>query len=229
MLQVGREAALVADPGGQPVLLEHRLERLVGLRPPAQRLGERRGADRGDHEFLHVDVGVRVRPAVEDVHHRHRQHVRAGAAQVAEQLQSGRVGRGPGDRHRHPDDRVGTQPGLARRAVQVDQRLVDQALVIGLVAEQLVLDLLGDRVHGPADRLAAVLGPAVAQLDRLEGTRGRAARHTRAADRAVVEHDLDLNGRVAPGVQDLPGMDRFNGRHRGSSPVLRAVRFRYGA
>jgi hypothetical protein len=41
-----------------------------------------------------------------------------------------------------------------------------------------------------------------------------AARHARPADGAVVEDDLYLNGRVTPGVQDLPGMDRFYRRHR---------------
>ena len=34
------------------------------------------------------------------------------------------------------------------------------------------------------------------------------------SQRAVVEDDLNLHGRVAPGVQDLPGMYRFNRRHR---------------
>ena len=62
--------------------------------------------------------------------------------------------------------------------------------------------------------LAAVLGAAVAELDGLERAGGRAARHAGPADGPVVEHDLDLDGRVSPGVQDLPGMHRFNGRHR---------------
>ncbi len=109
------------------------------------------------------------------------------------------------------------EPRLARRPVKVDQRLVDEPLVVGLVAEQLVLDLLGHGVDGLGDPLAAVLSTAVAQLYRLEGAGGGAARHARPADGAVVEYDLNLHGRVAPGVQDLPGMHRFNGRHVGSS------------
>ena len=230
VLEVRREAALVAHAGRQAVLLEHRLERVVGLHAPAQRLGVRRRADRRDHELLDVDVGVGVRAAVEDVHHRDRQHVRVRAAQVAEELQPGRVGGGPGHRHRDADDRVGAEPRLGRRAVEVDQRLVDQALVVGLVAEQLRLDLVHHVVDGAADALAAVLGAAVAELYRLERAGGRARRHARPADGAVVKHDLDLHRRVAPGVQDLPGMHRFNGRHRRQLlACLRAVRFRYGA
>src|SRR5262249_55330715 len=34
------------------------------------------------------------------------------------------------------------------------------------------------------------------------------------ASRVVVEDDVHLKGRVSPRVQDLPGMHRFNGRHR---------------
>ena len=86
--QVGREAALVTQAGGQPLRLQHRLQRLVDLGAPAQGLPERVRADRGDHELLHVDRAVRVRPAIDDVHHRHREHVRVRAADVPEQLQT---------------------------------------------------------------------------------------------------------------------------------------------
>ena len=85
--QVRGEAALVADRGGQAPVVEHRLEHVVRLGAPAQRLGEAGGADRHDHELLEVDVVVGVRAAVEHVHHRHRQHVGVGAADVAVQRQ----------------------------------------------------------------------------------------------------------------------------------------------
>ena len=49
-----------------------------------------------------------------------------------------------------------------------------------------------------ADRLAAVLGAAVAQLDRLERTGRCAAGHGRAAQDAVVEHDLYLDASGLP-------------------------------
>ena len=198
MLEVGRETALVTHAGGQPALLEHRLERVVGLRAPAHRLGEGRRAYGGDHELLDVHVGVRVRAAVEDVHHRDGQHVRVRAAQVAEELQPGGVRGGAGHGHRHTDDRVRAEPRLARRAVKVNQRLVDEPLVVGLVAEQFVLDLLRHGVNGLGNRLAAVLGTAVPQLDRLKSTGRRAARHACTAEGAVVEDDFNLHRWVAP-------------------------------
>ena len=96
--QARGEAALVAEAGGQPLALQHRLQRVVGLGAPAQRLAEGRRADRGDHELLDVDVAVGVRAAVEDVHHRHREQVRVRAADVAEQRQARRTRRRPGPR-----------------------------------------------------------------------------------------------------------------------------------
>ena len=54
---------------------------------------KRRRAHRHDHELLEVDLVVGVRAAVQHVHHRHRQHVRRLAAEVAPQRQAG-LGRG---------------------------------------------------------------------------------------------------------------------------------------
>jgi hypothetical protein len=71
-------------------------------------------------------------------------------------LQARVVRRRAGHGHRHADDRVRAEPRLARRAVKVDQRLVHEPLVVGLVAEQLVLNLLGHGVDGLGDPLAAV-------------------------------------------------------------------------
>ena len=74
--QVRREAAFVADAGRLTLRLQDAAQRVEDLRAGAQRFGERRGADRHHHELLEVDARVRVRAAVEDVHHRHRQERR---------------------------------------------------------------------------------------------------------------------------------------------------------
>ena len=72
----------------EPAVVQRLLERVEDLGAHAQRLGERRRADRHDHELLEVDRVVGVRAAVEDVHHRHGQHVRRLAAEVAPQRQA---------------------------------------------------------------------------------------------------------------------------------------------
>ena len=66
---------------------------------PVRSASEKVGAPAGhDHELLEVDLVVGVGAAVEHVHHRHRQHVRVGAAEVAPQRLAGVGGRRLGGR-----------------------------------------------------------------------------------------------------------------------------------
>ena len=58
--------------------------------------------------------------------------------------------------------------------------------------------------HRPRHALAAPRVAAVAQLDRLELAGGGARRHGRAAGRAGLQQHVDLDGRVAAAVEDLP-------------------------
>ena len=182
--EVGREAALVADRGGQALGLEHRLEAVVDLGAHAQGLLEARGADRHDHELLQVDVVVGVLAAVHDVHHRHRQLVRVAAADVLVQRQLERRRGGVGDGQRHAEDGVGAQLGLVGRAVELDEHAVDEALVGGVEADDLLGDDVVDVVDGGAHALAHVLAALVAQLHGLVLAGGRAGGHGGAAHHA---------------------------------------------
>ncbi len=212
-----REPALVAQPGGVALGLQHRLERVVGLRPPAQRLAEGGRADRRDHELLHVHVAVGVRAAVEDVQHRHRQDVRVRSADVAEQVEVGGLRGGLGHRQRHPEDRVRPEPALVRRAVDLDQLGVDHALLGGVVPDQGRADLVQHGLDGVQHALAAVtVRVAVTQFDGFVLAGRRTGRDRRPGQRAVLQRDLDLDGGVAARVEDLPCTDQFNCRHSNS-------------
>ena len=145
-----------------------RLEVVVGLGAPAQALGERRRADRQDHELLEVDVVVGVGAAVEDVHHRHRQHVGVGAADVAVQRQLELVGGGLGHGEGHAEDGVGAEAALVVGAVGVEQGGVDAALVERLEADD-----------GVAERAVDVGRPRWRRPCRRSGRRRRAARPPR--------------------------------------------------
>ena len=155
------------------------------------------GAHRHGHELLQVDVVVGVLAAVHDVHHGHRQDVRVAAADVLIEGQPHRRRGGVGHGQRGAEDGVGAELGLVGRAVQGDQGLVDDALVGGVEAEQLLGDLVVHVVDGLVDRLAAVLLPAVAQLDGFELAGRGAGRHRGAPGGARFELDLDLDRGVA--------------------------------
>ena len=147
-----------------------------------------------------------------------------GTADVAEQRQLGRLGRSARNGQGDAEDRVGAQSRLARRAVEVDERLVDEPLLAGLEPDQHRADLVEDRKHGLLDTLAAVAFlVAVAQLGGLERAGAGPARHCRPGDRAVIERDLDLDGGVAARVEDLAGADGVDARH-GGAPSYEGVR-----
>ena len=107
--------------------------------------------------------------AIDDIHHRHWQHARGRAADIA--IQWRLVGRGRSFRNgeRHAENCIGPKPAFVRGSVEGDQRLVDLGLRFGIHAANGVEDLAIDRIDCLAARpfpLIALL-VAVAQFDRL--------------------------------------------------------------
>ncbi len=178
--EVGREAALVADIGAVPGVVQTLAQGSKNLRPHAHRVRHRAGGDRLDHEFLDVDRVVGVLAAIDDVHHRHRQSARISAADVTIERHALILGRRLGHRDGNGKDRVRPQPRLVRRAVEVDHDLVDMHLLGRLHAADGVENLALDIGDGLTHALAAETGGvAVAQFHRLvragRGTRGHGA------------------------------------------------------
>jgi hypothetical protein len=211
-LEVGREATLVAHrrrvaAGGKALL-----QGVEDLGADAQAFREAVRAGGDDHELLEVDRVVGVGAAVEDVHHRHRQKVRLGGSiepgQVAEERLAGEHRRGLGGGQRYAEDRVGAEAPLVRGAVELDHLRVERGLVRCVGALQRRGDLAVDVGDSGGDALAGPGIAPVAQLDRLELT-GRGTRGDRGeAASAGLEGDFGLDGRIAPRVEDLAGVDR---------------------
>ena len=210
-LEVGREAALVADRGAEPAVVQRPLQRVEDLGAHPQRLGEASAPTGHDHELLEVDLVVGVRAAVQDVHHRHRQHVRRLAAQVAPERQpasvGGRLAR-PRATRRGSRWRRGAPCWACRRARSSRGR---GRLVGGVAARRppsaiSPLTFSTARVTPLPPQLAAV-----AQLDRLELAGRGARRHGGAAD-APDASRLDLDRRVAPASRGSAGRGRARSR-----------------
>ena len=205
---VGGEAALVADRGREAALVEQLLQRVEDLGAAAQRLAEALRTDRHDHEFLDVQAVVGVRAAVDDVHHRHRHLHRAHAAEVAVERQAGLLGRRLGHRHRDGQHGVGAEARLVVAAVELDQGLVDEGLLLGIEADDGFGDLGVDVLDGLQHALAEVAaGVAVAQFDGLARAGGGARGHGGAAHDARFEQDVGLDGGIAARVENLAGDD----------------------
>ena len=132
--------------------------------------------------------------------------VRLRAAEVAVERDArvGRRGRLRG-RQRHAEDRVRARAGPCSRvpSSSISAR-VERRLVGGVEADQRGGDLVVHVRRPPSHALAAVpLRVAVAQLDGLDDAGRGAGRDGGAPDRARLELDVDLDGRVAARVEDL--------------------------
>ena len=126
----------------QALLLQHGLEGVEGFGDRAQALAEGVEALRHDHEFLEINRGIRVRAAVDDVGHRHRQHLGVRSAEVLEERQAQRVGGGLGVGQRDGQDGVGAELGLGFRAVELEHDAVNRQLVERVQAPERRQDLL---------------------------------------------------------------------------------------
>ena len=219
--QIGREAAFVAYIGAVPGIVQRLLQLGENLRADPHRLGHRAGRHRLNHEFLDVDGVVGMFAAVHDVHHRHRQRAGEHAAHITIQrhVQIGRRRAGHGQAHRQYG--VGPQPRLVGRAVQLDHRLVDGNLLLGIEAADGVQYLALDVGDGLPHALAAI-APLVA-IPQLHGLvrAGRCARgHRRAAFGTRFQEHIHFHSGVAPAVQNFAGDDIGDGAHGRMRPVL---------
>ena len=101
---------------------------------------------------------------------------------------------------------------LVLGAVQLDHALVQRGLIEGVHAAQLVGQLVVDVVDGLQHPLAEVFRlVAVAKLPGLVDAGAGPAGHGRAAERAVGQFHVDLDGGVSAAVEDLSGTDVYNG------------------
>jgi hypothetical protein len=182
------KAAFIANRRVVAALLQHALQRVENFHAPAQRLGKRRRSHRHHHEFLEVDVVIGVRAAVEDVHHRHRQGVRRGPAQVAIERQFARVAEARAAAIETA--RIAFAPrrpllGVPSRSIS---RASSIALVGGVGPAEGFRNLAIDVRNRLQNALAEVVGlVAVTQFDGLVLAGGRATRHNGARAGAAIQ------------------------------------------
>ena len=194
--------------------MQHLLQAVKDLDAAPQGVAEPLKAQRHDHELLQIDRVIGVRPAVDDVHHRRRQQVRPDAAQIAIQRLLAEVGRRLGHGQRHAEDRVGAQVLLVRRAVELDQPLVDADLIERVPAGQRIGDRRVDVLNGLGHALAQIDAlVAVAQLPGLVNARARPAGHGGPAERAVGKRHFDFDGRIAAAIENLASVDGGDEAH----------------
>ena len=169
--------------------------------------------DRHHHEFLDVDRVVGVFAAVDDVHHRCRQPIGAGAAEIPEQRLVAAAGRGVGCGQRAGQHRVGTEVRLVLGAVQLEHPAIDFGLVGHVEIDEHVDDAVVDVVDGLADTLPeiAILGVGVSEFVCFVLSSAGATGNCRSSHDAFLGRDVHLDGRIATTVENFAGEDFCDG------------------
>ena len=75
---------------------------------------------RHDHKLLKINLVIRVRTTVQNVHHWNRQNICIHTTDIFIQWHSQLIGRSSCTGQRHCQNRIGTQPGFIRCAIQID-------------------------------------------------------------------------------------------------------------
>ena len=211
-LQIGREAAFIADGGGIAALVQDRFQVVKDLHAHAQRFGKTRCADGHDHEFLQVHGIIGVGAAIEDIHHGHGQRGGVALAGIAREIAIERQAlggrRGAGGGHGDGENGVGAQLAFVGRAVGLDHAAIERGLVADVEAFDGFGDGAVDVVDGFENAFAEIARfVAVAKLESFVFAGGGAGGHGGAAARAVREDYVGLDRGIAARIKNLPADD----------------------
>ncbi len=164
--QVRSKAPFVSHRGVVTLFLKNSLQRMKNLGTDAYRLGAGRSAGGNDHELLDIDIVVRVRAAVQHVHHGNRQFLGIRAAEVMVQRQVCIFRRGLGHGKGNGKHGIRAEFALVFGTVDLDHGPVDHRLLNGIHAHDRGTDHLDHVVHRVLDTLAKVARTAVSELKR---------------------------------------------------------------
>ena len=210
-VQRGSEAALVTDSRREVAVVKHFLQVVEHLGAHADSLLEGGGTHGTDHELLERDRSVRVRTAVDDVHHRNGQRLGVCSADIAIKRHAEVVGGSAGHGQRHAENGVSTQLRLGLRAVEGYHGLVDAHLIGHVHADNGGSDHLVYVLDGVQNALAQITAlVAVTKFEGLVLARRCAARNGCAAECAGYGTYFDLDGRIASRVEDLSCVNLYN-------------------
>ena len=105
-IQGRSETALVPHGRGEAARFQDLLQRMEHLDAHADALMEGRRADRTDHELLEADGCVRMRPRIDDIHHRNGERIRVRPAEVTVQGEVQRICGCLGNGQGHAEDGI---------------------------------------------------------------------------------------------------------------------------
>ena len=178
------------------------------LGPHPQRLAEAVRLHRHDHAFLKIQPVVRMRAAIDDIHHRYRHGLGVRSANIAIQRQAETVGRSMRRGQRCAEDGVGAELALVLGSIERQHHPVDRHLVYRVHAGNGIRDGAIDGLDCLQHTLAAETRlVSITQLYRLIFAGRRPGRHGGTPHAAIGQEYVRLHGGIATAVKNLAADD----------------------
>ena len=152
--------------------------------------------------------------AVDDVHHRHGQHMRRYSAEVRPQRHPSRISRGLGHCHTGTENSVRAKRSFVAAAIKCNHRHIDVALILSIHFAKQISDLAVNCINCLGHALAHVAGRVtIAQFHSLMSACRCSGRHRGAAHAAIFQQDIDFDRRVAPGIKNFAAVNVDDSSH----------------
>ena len=178
---------------------------------------------------MDVNLVVRVRTAVENVHHGHRQRVGIHPTDVAIQRLSRAFRCGVCCGQGNAKYGVRTNLAFIARAVEVNHGLVDGTLIKHVEAQQFVREHIVDVVNRLCHAFTHPFRTAIAQFNGFVDTCRCTGRYRCTAHAAIARDDVYFESGVAARIKDLAGLDLINVTHINDEKWIRTQDLGLGA
>ena len=139
-----------------------------------------------------------MRTAVEDIHHRHRKHLRVRPPEILVEWQAYLGSRSLGHCHRHPQNRIGSQVLLIPASIKSQHGGIHARLVCPVHSQQCGGDLLVHVIDRAQHTLAEVAASiSIPQLPGFVLPCARATGHARAAKSSTLKFHINFHGGIS--------------------------------
>ena len=192
---------------------------------PAQRFRKIRCSHWHDHEFLEVDGTVRVRAAVENIHHWNGQKICGRIRGIPGKIFVERLLQCDGScarcGHGHSQNSIGAQPRFRRRAIQRNHFVIEGTLLGSIQAGHRFANFaVGIRncFQNSFAHIARLV--SITQFQRFVLASGRARWNRRSADCAGRQRYIGFHSGIAARIDNLARVYscNFRGHYFGESP-----------
>ena len=212
--KVGCKSTFIAYIGWMTCFFQYIFEVMKNFRTPAKRFWKGLSPNRHDHKLLKIDGIVGMTSSIQNVHHGHRKRECIYTTYITVKRHARFLGCGFGNCQRNTKNGIGAQLGLVFCTIKFNHVIVD-AFLIGNIPtfkciRQNCIHMFNRLKNGLAHVKRLI---AISEFHRLVCAGWSTGRHSSAAHESVFSIHINLDGRVATGVENLTTHNLFNIAH----------------